>query len=196
MRYGLGIDPDANGYMVIIDHNLKTAEELRIPLISSASKMVDWKEAANLVETIKISYGQDLVAFLEEPIMIPARYVKNKSGETVMVPGQSAKSAKTQIITFAKMEMLLMLNKISYMYETPRSWQKVMLRGTPISMKVKERGYIKASRIWPNVDFKGPRGGDNFGKSDAYLMALYALISFAILPEQIVEAQGDQSKFL
>lgn len=64
---------------------------------------------------------------------------------------------------------------LSYELVRSQDWQRVMLRGEPkASGKDLKRLYTRvAERLWPKVEFRGPRGGLLDGKAAAALIAEY-----------------------
>lgn len=74
-------------------------------------------------------------------------------------------------------EIIGALSALGIAYELVRSqdWQKTMLRGEPkASGKALKSLYVAvASRRWPGVSFRGPKGGLIDGKAAAALIAEY-----------------------
>jgi len=172
--YYVGIDPDSKGYIAVLNHAREPQAEFKMPLVAS-STVINFGEVDTIIKFIDKNFPC-AEYFLERPFMVPGRWSKSDNGEWNMLPGQSAKAAATQFENAFTIRGILVANEVRYTLDYAKTWQALMLKGTPSNQKPKVRSFIRCQELWPTVDFKGPRGGDNYGKCDAYLMATYLMM--------------------
>ena len=85
----------------------------------------------------------------------------------------SAKSAFTFGMNFAAWQMAFTAAYIPYEFVTPRKWQKEVYDSAKKLDNPKQQSYELASRLFPSLEFKTPRGRILDGRSDAMLIAEY-----------------------
>ena len=86
----------------------------------------------------------------------------------------SAKSAFTFGMNFAAWQMLLICLRIPYDLVAPRKWQKLIYDSAKKLDNPKQQSFERASRLFPNLEFKTKRGKIMDGRSDAMLISEFA----------------------
>jgi len=143
----LGIDPGTTGYIVSVD-----------------SDGIKWfkQNPKDLGGFFKLLRERDeKVAFVE------IQHAMHKQGVVSMFTLGTEYGRILEAVAGLGIRLELVL---------PKDWQKVMLRGEPKVAKGKElkKTYVRvASRLWPTVDFYGPKGGIRDGLAAAALIAEY-----------------------
>ena len=82
----------------------------------------------------------------------------------------SAKSAFTFGMNFAAWQMLLTCLKIPYDLVAPRVWQKLIYDSAKKLDNPKQQSFERASRLFPDLEFKTKRGKILDGRTDAMLI--------------------------
>ena len=169
----IGIDGGKKGAIARLSDTVPEAfrgvEIFPMPIISATTgKGKDEYDVARIADdfrswdSIAATHGLRLFAVIEKPQPIPP----------TIKAGSHAQFQRGAQFGFAWMLEALC---IPYQLVAPRTWQKVMLEGTP-GDDTKQRSIMAAQRLFPGVDLKRTprcRKADD-GFSDALLLAEYA----------------------
>lgn len=151
----VGVDPGRQGAMAVLNDLSGMQRVNPLPLIGG--KEYDLNAIAE--ELVRIGIA---LACVEKLDAMPAR-----------LGGSYANFARGESRGWAWMLTAL---RIPYQLVPPRTWQKVMLAGTPTSADTKTRSIMAAQRLFPGVSLlPSPRAKKpSDGMSDALLLAEYA----------------------
>ena len=92
------------------------------------------------------------------------------------MPKQGVKSMFTFGGNYRAWEMLIVCCHLPMIMPTPQKWQKGVGITKSDGPDPKSRALNVASRLFPNAELTGPRGGALSGRADALLMAYYGKI--------------------
>ena len=176
----LGIDGGKKGAIALLSPPSSGFSEVDIspmPIIcATTGKGKDEYDVAGIAELfrtwdgIAAMHGLKLFAVVEKPMPLPPHF-RTKGGGTIPSGGLAQFNRGVQLGFAWMLEAL----RIPYQLVAARTWQKVMLEGTP-GEDTKQRSVMAAQRLFPGVDLKrSPRcrkADDGF--SDALLLAEYA----------------------
>lgn len=91
-------------------------------------------------------------------------------------PGQGAVSNFTTGYCLGLIKGLLCALRVPFRVVYPKTWQKAFF--TNKAGEAKKCAYQAASRLFPDVKFKTPRGKIKDGQADAALLALFSKLTF------------------
>ena len=154
-----GIDPGASGAVAIVDREDRLVGVFDAPTVTTSTvsggtrTRLDVAEAANLLRRWPgiVSVGLERVGAM---------------------PGQGVTSMFSFGEGFGMWQGVLGALGLPYELFLPLTWQKTQL-GTR-SARGKDAAYAIASRLYPDVQLRGPRGGILDGRADAILIARHA----------------------
>jgi len=169
IRRAIGIDPDADGFIVVMDENYIVKEEYKMPRIKGTTrKIIDWTLFKELLRDILSNAEDDGISMSE---------IKTYLEEPLAFPGQNVVAVAKQWENFGTIQGFVVSKNIKYERARAKVWQTMMLAGTPASENTKVRALMICQREWPGVQFLTARDKQEKSKCDAYLMAKYILIT-------------------
>lgn len=156
----VGIDPGLSGALVAI-----CAEQPRAIHVADQPLIVGSDGRKRLDVRAMVAAVQALCA---PPDIV---YVLEQSG---CRPGQSAQSGVAIGRSVGLWEGIIASTGAPYHVVTPQRWQKVVFGGARADKKA--RALEMASRLFPNLELRTPRGRVLDGRADAACLAYYGLI--------------------
>lgn len=155
----IGIDPGAQGYLCWL-----------VPSSMNPDRYIEAKETPTKIYQwiTHISRNYDLRAIMIE--------------EVHSIFGMSAKSNFSFGWNVGELHTILKLTQIGYDMVQPKAWQKEIGIKFPPKAKPAAKKKISAevaTRLYPKADIFGPQGGLKDGKSDALMIAHYAMLKYA-----------------
>ena len=160
MKHILGIDPGKTGGLALLTHDGDLVQVWDQPETPEA--------AADLF--LDIRYGKDLIGALES---VHARGSFSARGTA------SAQANFSLGWSLGGWRYLLAGFQVPYHLVRPQEWQKLIDTPKPKGPKDSKPGKSAlkrwvsgyATRLWPNGEFRGPKGGVLDGRSDAAVIA-------------------------
>ncbi len=158
----LGIDVGLLGALGVVDDRQR-AQVFDVPIIVTGTQRkrgakIKPKREYDIVEIKKL-----LLRFAGHAIA-----VIEKTGAR---PDQGVVSMETFGYGRGLWEMGLLCFDIPLTRVTPVKWKNAMLEGVGHE---KEGSILRATQLFPQIDLKGPHGGDRDGRAEALLLAEYA----------------------
>ncbi len=174
----IGVDPDANGAVAVIDSKGKFLEVHDCPTYNigkngSKKVRVDVSGFSGVLTNIKDAYGPEIFLIMEEPVVMPKQGVVSQG---VFMFGAGL------------IEGCIATLKIPYDKRKANEWKKVILRGLS-AKSTKEKKEISvqlARRLFPDtvpiLTLK-----KHHGRAEAILLAEYARRMFVALTDHLKE---------
>ncbi len=163
-----GIDPGINGAIsfFVIKNNKKTCKVFDMPKINVGKKKTKHELDIQQIVHLLAMYDPEYCC-IEEP-KIAIRMVEGKA-----VVGQSMQSVATNWKNYGILLGILSTLMIPFEEISPRKWQKEFFKRMEKD-DPKKMAYMVASKLFPDIELTGARGGIKDGRSDALLICEYA----------------------
>lgn len=162
MSYVIGIDPGNKGAIVVYYPGLKPGL-YKMPVQKNGKREeISYEAAAEIVEEIKLLYGDDGHVMLEKAAPF-------KMGVT---------SAFNYGRSFAALEILARTCGLPYTMVHPRAWTRVMWEGISARGDSKQKSLTALKRLFPKEAKLIPcnkNGKPHDGMIDAFLIAAYGI---------------------
>ncbi len=172
MKYFVGIDGGLKGGIAVIGKRVRVYP---MPIVTLPKGKMGKKSVYDKRELTK--FFDKLIGWAKQPHNIHVILEQAQS-----FPGQGGVSNFSTGYCFGYMEAILTALKIPYETVHPKTWQKHFFKGKALPKTTKRSdkkkalkglSYEVASKLFPSLEFKTPRGRLMDGLCDAVLMAEY-----------------------